>query len=115
MKFIHIPAVDAQGLAPDGSKVAAVADPELLAAIFKAEIGEDANQTSDGGDFAIKVSGETPPKAKPLDAVRAPATAEQRLGASARQGRGRWPPGRRRSHSLAVAACPRHALCVGPH
>ena len=41
MKFIHVAAIDAQGLAPDGSKVAAVANPELLAAIFKAEIGED--------------------------------------------------------------------------
>jgi peptidyl-prolyl cis-trans isomerase D len=77
MKFIHIPAVDAQGLAPDGSKVAAVANPELRAAIFKAEIGEDADpfQTSDGSNFAIKVNGVTPPKPRPLDAVRAVATA----------------------------------------
>ena len=85
MKFIHIAAIDAQGLAPDGSKVAAVVNPELLAAIFKAEVGEDADpfQTTDGSNFAIKVNGVMPPKAKPLDAVRAAATAswigEQRL------------------------------------
>ncbi len=85
MKFTHIAAIDAQGLAPDGSKVAALANPELRAAIFKAEIGEDGDpfQTTDGSNFAIKVNGVTPPKTKPLDAVRAAATAswlaEQRL------------------------------------
>jgi peptidyl-prolyl cis-trans isomerase D len=85
MKFIHVAAIDAQGLAPDGSKAIPKADPELIAAIFKAEIGEDGDplQTKDGSYYAIKVNGVTPPKVKPLDAVRAEASvswiAEQRL------------------------------------
>jgi peptidyl-prolyl cis-trans isomerase D len=79
MKFVHIPAIDARGLAPDSSLVAAANNPELLAAIFKAEAGEDAGDpfpTTDGRFYyAVKVDGTTPPKPKPLDAVRAQATA----------------------------------------
>jgi peptidyl-prolyl cis-trans isomerase D len=85
MRFSHVPAVDAQGLGADGAKVAATDNPELLAAIFKADIGEvgDPFPTQDGLHyFAIKVDGVTPPKVKPLEAVRAAATeswtAEQR-------------------------------------
>ncbi|HXC57250.1 MAG TPA: peptidyl-prolyl cis-trans isomerase [Rhizomicrobium sp.] len=84
MHYIHIAAIDAQGLAPDGSKPLAAAPPELLANIFKAEVGEEGDPfpTQDGHYYAIKVEGVTPPKVKPLDAVRAQAaaawTAEQR-------------------------------------
>jgi peptidyl-prolyl cis-trans isomerase D len=76
-KFIHVSAIDAQGRAPDGSTVLAAANPQLLAEIFKAEIGEDGDpfQTPEGSNFAIKVNGVTPPKIKALDAVRAQATA----------------------------------------
>ncbi|HEY4942022.1 MAG TPA: peptidyl-prolyl cis-trans isomerase [Rhizomicrobium sp.] len=85
LKFTHIGAIDDKGLAPDGSKVAAAANAELMAAIVKAEIGEDGDPfpTQDGHYFAIRVDGVTPPKVKPLDAVRAEASAswiaEQRL------------------------------------
>ncbi len=77
MHFVRVAAVDAQGLAPDGSKVAATANPELLAAIFKADVGEDGDPfaTQDGHYYAIKVDGVTPPKAKTLDQVRAQALA----------------------------------------
>lgn len=85
MRFSHVAAVDARGLGPDGSKIAATGNPELLAAIFKSEIGEDndAFQTQDFQHwFAVKVDGVTPPRLKPLEAVRAAAveswTAEQR-------------------------------------
>ncbi|HTT99502.1 MAG TPA: SurA N-terminal domain-containing protein [Rhizomicrobium sp.] len=75
MRLIHIPAMDAQGLAPDGSKVALPVDPELLAQIFKAEVGEsgDPFQTKTGHTYVISVEGVTPPKLKSLDAVRAQA------------------------------------------
>jgi len=77
MHYSRIAAIDAQGLAPDGSKAIDPANPELLAAIFKAEVGEDGDpfQTQNGDNFAIKVDGTTPPKLKPLDAVRTQALA----------------------------------------
>jgi peptidyl-prolyl cis-trans isomerase D len=76
MKYVHIPAIDDSGLAPDGKKAIDPANPELLAAIFKAEVSEDGDpfQTSDGSYFALRVDGTTPPAVKPLDAVRAQAT-----------------------------------------
>lgn len=77
MRVIHVPAIDAQGLAPDGSKVATLpVDPELLAQIFNAEVGEsgDPFQTKTGHTYVIAVEGVTPPKVKPLDAVRAQAS-----------------------------------------
>jgi len=83
MHFGHIAAVDAQGLAPDGSKVPDAANAELLAQIFKSEVGEEGDPfpTADGHFYALKVDGVTPPQIKPLDAVRGPAlahwTAEQ--------------------------------------
>jgi len=87
MHYVHIGAVDAQGLAPDGTKAISPANPELVAAIFKAEVGEDGDPfaTQDGSSFALRVDGVTPPKIKPLEAVRAQATdrwmAEQKAGA----------------------------------
>jgi peptidyl-prolyl cis-trans isomerase D len=85
MHFTHIESIDQQGLAPDGSKVAAAASPEFLAQIFKSEVGDEGDPfpTADGHYFAIKVDGVTPPKLKPLEAIRARAlaqwTAEQQL------------------------------------
>jgi peptidyl-prolyl cis-trans isomerase D len=85
MHFSRVAAVDAQGLGPDGAKITAAGNPELLAATFKTDVGEvgDPFPTQDGQHyFAIKVDGVTPPKLKSLDTVRAQATeawtAEQR-------------------------------------
>ncbi|HWD26164.1 MAG TPA: peptidyl-prolyl cis-trans isomerase [Rhizomicrobium sp.] len=78
MKFVHVAAIDAQGLAPDGTPALKPANPELLAAMFKAEVGDensDPFQTQDGSFYAVKVDGITPPRPKPLDAVRAQALA----------------------------------------
>jgi peptidyl-prolyl cis-trans isomerase D len=76
MHYTHVAAIDEQGLAPDGSKALSITSPELIAAIFKAEVGEDGDPfpTEDGHFFALKVDGVTPPKVKPLDAVRTLAT-----------------------------------------
>jgi len=76
LHYVHVAAVDAQGTAPDGSK--AIDNPELVAAIFKAEVGEDGDpfSTQDGSSYAIRVDGVTPPKLKSLEAVRAQATAQ---------------------------------------
>ena len=76
MRFGRIASVDARGLAPDGSKVGAVSSAEFLSQIFKSEVGEEGDPfpTADGRYYyAIKVDGVTPPKVKPLAAVRAQA------------------------------------------
>ena len=85
LKYSRAAAVDAKGLAPDGTKVAGADNPDLLAEIFKAEVGEEGDPfpSRDGTHyFAIKVDGVTPPKVKPLSAVHDQAvalwTAEQR-------------------------------------
>jgi len=78
MKFIHVAAVDAKGLDPSGNKIAGVDNADLRSAIFKAEVGEDGDPFPSADQthyFAIKVDGVTPPKVKPVDAVRAEATA----------------------------------------
>ena len=85
MHFARIAAVDMQGLAPDGSKTVAATSPELLSNVFKSEVGDEGDPfpTADGHFYAIKVDGVTPPKLKPLDAVRTQAiaqwTAEQQV------------------------------------
>jgi peptidyl-prolyl cis-trans isomerase D len=85
MHFAKIAAVDAQGLAPDGTKTVAATSPELLSQIFKSEVGDEGDPfpTADGHYYALKVDGVTPPKLKALDAVRAEAlaqwTAEQQI------------------------------------
>jgi hypothetical protein len=77
-------AVDAKGLAPDGSKTPAADDPDFLKQIFAAEVGEDGDPfaTKSGKLYVLKVDGQIPPKLKPLDQVRVEAaaqwTAEQR-------------------------------------
>ncbi len=78
MHYTRVAAVDEKGLAPDGSKAAAAANADLLAALFKAEIGDEGDPfpSADGQNlFAIQVDGVTPPKVKALDAVRADAVA----------------------------------------
>jgi peptidyl-prolyl cis-trans isomerase D len=74
----HVAAVDQNGLTPNGAKADLPNSPDLVAQIFKADVGEDGDpiQTSDGHYFVVKVEGVTPQKIKPLDAVRAEATLE---------------------------------------
>ncbi len=89
----RLAAIDRTGLSPDGSK-SAVADPDFLAQVFQADVGEEGDPflTKAGHYYAIKVEGVVPPKLKPLETVRAEAvaawTAEQsasRLKEKARQ------------------------------
>jgi peptidyl-prolyl cis-trans isomerase D len=77
MRVVHLPAVDANGLGPDGRKVDAPDDPEFRAQVAGAEIGEEGDPvlSNAGNLFVVLVNGETPPKVKPLDAVRADALA----------------------------------------
>jgi peptidyl-prolyl cis-trans isomerase D len=72
MKTGHVAAVDANGLKPDGTKADVPADPEFLAALSKADVGEDGDPfaTKAGAYIAVKVNGVTPPKLRPLDQVR---------------------------------------------
>ena len=69
----HVAAIDAAGLAPDGSKTAAPDDPQFRAAVFKAEVGEEGDpfETKAGHYYVVSVNGVLPPKLKPLGAVRA--------------------------------------------
>ncbi len=77
MKAGHVTAMDASGKGPEGNPVAAPQDPEFLARVASAEVGEDNDpfQNNDGKLYALKVNGVTPPKLKSLDQVRAEATA----------------------------------------
>jgi peptidyl-prolyl cis-trans isomerase D len=77
MHVTRVPAVDSNGLAPDGSKAAIPNDPDFLAQVFHAEVGQEGDPfaTKDGDQNVLKVEGVTPSKLKPLDAVRAQATA----------------------------------------
>jgi peptidyl-prolyl cis-trans isomerase D len=76
MRYGHVAAVDAQGLAPDGSKTALPPDPALMKQIFSSDIGEtgDPFPLKDGTTYAINVAGVKPPKVKPLAEVRQDAT-----------------------------------------
>jgi peptidyl-prolyl cis-trans isomerase D len=76
MHVSHVPAVDAHGNTPDGAKAQIPSDPELLAQMFKAEVGEEGDpfQAKSGTTFVVKVDGVRPPKLKPLDSVRADVT-----------------------------------------
>ncbi|HEY5338930.1 MAG TPA: SurA N-terminal domain-containing protein [Rhizomicrobium sp.] len=73
----HIAAVDANGLAPDGSKTPAADNPDFLKQIFAAEVGDDGDpfSTRSGALYVLKVNGQVPPKLKSLDVVRVQATA----------------------------------------
>ncbi|HKD47818.1 MAG TPA: SurA N-terminal domain-containing protein [Rhizomicrobium sp.] len=84
----RIAAVDRNGLALDGQKVADLPpDPEFLSAAFSQEVGEDNDPfpAKSGASYAIKVVGVTPAKLKPLDQVRADALAAWTVEEKARQ------------------------------
>jgi peptidyl-prolyl cis-trans isomerase D len=76
MHAVTVPAVDSKGMTPDGQKAAVPDEPEFLAQVFKAEVGDEGDpfQTKDGDLFVLRVDGVTPPKVRPLDQVRADAT-----------------------------------------
>jgi peptidyl-prolyl cis-trans isomerase D len=78
MKYIKLGAVDQTGLKPDGTKADVPADAEFLPALFKGEVGEDTDpfSTKLGAYYVAHVNGITPPKAKPLEDVRAQAIAD---------------------------------------
>jgi len=76
MHVVHVPAVDAGGLGPDGNLAQVPADPDFFKQMFAAEVGDEGEpfQTNDGHLYVIKVEATTPPRLKPLDAVRAAVT-----------------------------------------
>src|SRR5258706_948076 len=78
MHYLHVAAMDSNGLASDGKPSAAPNNADLRNEVFKAEVGDigDPFQSKDGHAFAIKVNGVTPPTLRPLDAVRAQALAQ---------------------------------------
>ncbi|MBN9590254.1 MAG: hypothetical protein BGN85_10490 [Alphaproteobacteria bacterium 64-11] len=82
MRVEHLKAVDSAGLAPDGTRSSAPADPEFLSALFTAEVGEDGDPFNSklGNFYVIHVNGVTPPKLKPLDQVRDAAVAAWTAG-----------------------------------
>ncbi|HEY3778013.1 MAG TPA: SurA N-terminal domain-containing protein [Rhizomicrobium sp.] len=94
MRLVHVPAVDASGHAPDGSKADLPATPDFTAQLQKSEIGEEGDPfpSTDGNVYVIKINGVTPPKLRPLADVRAQAVSawtadwdRQRLSALAQQ------------------------------
>ncbi len=78
MQTGRVAAMDANGLAPDGSKAAAPDDPKFREQAFKAEAGEDGDPFAgkSGQEFVVSVNAVVPPKLKPLDSVRAQAIAD---------------------------------------
>jgi peptidyl-prolyl cis-trans isomerase D len=78
MKFVHVKSSDKAGMAQDGTKADVPANTNFMAQVFAADVGiaGDPFQTKDGSAYALKVDGDTPPKPKPLDQVRAQAQAE---------------------------------------
>ncbi|HEX3811143.1 MAG TPA: SurA N-terminal domain-containing protein [Rhizomicrobium sp.] len=86
MRVHNVPAVDHAGLAADGSKADVPATAEFMDQVFAAEVGDEGDPfaTKDGNYYVLKVAGTTPPKLKPLDTVRAQATAEWTAGEQAR-------------------------------
>lgn len=77
MRVGNVSAIDAKGYTPSGSKAQIPSDTELLAQIFKAEVGEDGDpfQSKSGTTYVLKVDGVRPPKLKSLSEVRTEATA----------------------------------------
>jgi peptidyl-prolyl cis-trans isomerase D len=77
MHVIHVPALDENGLAPDGSKAGVPDDPEFRSVVARADVGEEGDPVlaKSGNLYVILVNGVTPPKLKPLAAVRADALA----------------------------------------
>jgi peptidyl-prolyl cis-trans isomerase D len=72
MRVVKIPAVDARGFTPEGTRADIPTQPEFLKAIASADVGIDGDpvQTQDGHLFAIKVTGVTPPKLKSMAVIR---------------------------------------------
>lgn len=73
----HVAAMDANGLAPDGTKTAAPDDADFRAIVFRTEAGEEGDPqiAKSGVVFVVSVNGSTPPKLKALDQVRPQALA----------------------------------------
>jgi len=86
MKYAHIPAMDRNGLGPDGKPVTAPNDDQFRSEVFKSEVGEygDPEQSKSGLAFVIKINGVTPPKLKPLAEVRDEVLAAWTAGQQAR-------------------------------
>jgi len=77
MHVARINAMDANGLAQDGSKTSAPDDPDFRKLVFTAEPGEEGDpQPLKTGTYVVSVNGSIPPKLKPLDQVRAQAVAD---------------------------------------
>jgi peptidyl-prolyl cis-trans isomerase D len=80
----RVAAMDAKGLAPDGSKTAGPDDPVFRDQVFKSEAGEEGDpfQGKSGDYYVVSVNAVMPPKLKALDQVRTQAlaawTAEKR-------------------------------------
>ncbi len=73
LKLVTVKAVDPQGKAPDGQRVADIPDPDTtLPALFRAEIGGDNEplRTKSGGYVWYDVTGIDAAHDKPLDEVR---------------------------------------------
>jgi peptidyl-prolyl cis-trans isomerase D len=69
----RVAAIDANGLAPNGTKTAAPDDAEFRTIVFHSEPGEDGDpQTTKtvGIVYVVSVNGSIPPKLKPLSQVR---------------------------------------------
>ena len=77
MKVTRVASTDAHGLAADGSKADVPASPDFLEQVFKSDVGSEGDpfKSADGHYYVLKVEGDVPQKLKPLDAVRAQATA----------------------------------------
>lgn len=77
MHVTHIAAIDSHGNTPEGVKAQIPSDPELLAQMFKAEVGEEGDpfQAKSGTTYVVKVDGVRPPKLKPLASIRPEVTA----------------------------------------
>jgi len=73
MRVVHVPAVDKNGMTPEGTKASLPASPDFLAQLQKSDVGEEGDPfpSSDGNVYVIKVNGVIPPRLKPLASVRA--------------------------------------------
>ncbi|HLY06843.1 MAG TPA: peptidyl-prolyl cis-trans isomerase [Rhizomicrobium sp.] len=94
MRVVRIPAVDANGLTPEGKKADLPASADFLSQLKKSEVGEESDPfpSSDGNVYVVRVNGTTPPKLKPLSEVRTQAAAawtnawqKQRLADTAKE------------------------------
>jgi len=72
MRVVHVAAVDKNGLTPDGTKADLPTTADFVEQLQKSEIGEEGDPfpSTDNNVYVIKVNGVTPPKLKPLSAVR---------------------------------------------